>query len=1758
MVTDYPHIDYINGQEVLLFSFKMDDAVGCPGSIYLIDNATDPFNQLPNSQFNNPGNEFTVFDPVGGSTFEYHSNYAPAAWDCHDNDGDGILNAHEDTNGNGEFDPGVDASNLDFYNLSDDLGIRFKLQLMPDGNTWGVYARPDDGLPSLVGSNWGSAQVTVVMPKEYTWSNLTSETGTWLANATVHGPSENPSKTYTSFGMMIPPPASSLSVGVETLLFTFKKTSECPDDLHLIDNGSDPFLPPNSYGTNPGNDISVWIPSIFNLANYEGNYAPAAWDCHDNDGDGVLNAHEDTNGNGVFDPNSDVSDLNTAEIVAQNGQINFKLQLQPDGETWTVYAKPENGIDPSVNTITGAAQVTIVMPKGYEWNSLQSIHGTWQANVSENGPIENPNKKYVSFGFVTDFPHIEYKAGVETALFSFKKTGDCPDDLHLFNNLTDPFKVPNSLNTNPGNDIAVIDIGAPNFPFYTYGGNYALAAWDCHDNDNDGVVNALEDSNGNGVYDIGVDASNLNTPPPPPGISFKLQLLEPNKWGVFAKPHGINPSLMTITGTAQVTIVMPKDYALTGLSSVHGSWVADSNVSGPIENPTKKYIQIGFNTDYPHIDYVAGQETLLFTFNGNGTCPDSIYLIDNATDLFNVLPNSMYSNPGNELTVFDPVGGANYSYSHNYAPSAWSCHDNDDDGILNAIEDTNGNGQYDAGVDASDLNGGCPLHFIEHPESVHQCSEEAVLFGAVASNGSLGTDTTTQIHYMWQRNSTGDTTSGWVNISAFTYADTLFVGYETDTLGIFSTAGMNGNYYRLAIWTDQCPVQYSYAAMLQLEGPITVTQEPSNTTACAGSSAIFQSTVSILYGDINTVTYQWEFSTDNGQTWNEVSDNGIFSGTKTSTLSISNVSGMYGWRFRMRFSTPLCNANWTNYAKLVVEGPLTITENPSDFTNCADKEAIFVAKVSNPGIGGVDAVSKQWQYSSDGGTTWTDITQVTQVISGNVINFSGAETDTLLASPITGLNGYLFRSNYWTATCNLQTTTAALLSVEGPITFTDQPDDVTHCAGSSTCFTVAINNASMVGILQYQWQRFVAGSWVNLSNSSPYSGTFTNQLCISDVTGLYNSKFRCRVKTPNCEWVASDLANLYVEGPIMVNLQPEDATVCANKPHLFNTTIANPGFGQMTYRWQYKKPGDDWKNFPSNIGHLSLLGAVNPTDPDPLWQSSYNQDMNLTNVDGLDGWMFRLFITTPHCTQYTNEVTLHVLDKCGGACDLDNDGLTNDIDEDDDNDGLSDFIENWMTETNVQGGWNYLDSNGDPIHFDPCSVDSDGDGIYDYDEDTDGDLISNGEETNGDGVSDGNPLDPSNPSGVLIIINAQPAADVNSCSNAPFTFATTVTSFVPNETTYRWQYSVDGGTSWEQFATDAGDLAPFNNGQFQGAFTDDLTISKTDGLDGALFQLIVSSPQYTVTTAASALHVLNACTEGACDIDEDGITNSLDDDFQNCGDACMKLKLQFLPDHSGWAVMAKPFGGYVPTPSTLTTAGRVTLVAPANFVLDGFASPGGEWTPVDVHTNVPGHPGRKYITFELNPGAQGTHIAYGAADAVPLFQFAKTGNCPDSLYLLEGSVPSVLPNLLTGQDEFFSQAIGFDYCGVFARKAWLCNPPTNGPGGPGNPVVVVTDMDFNGHQPSVDKLLPQLPGTKHSFEAYPNPAADLVSVAISDELVEGRPTIALWDLQGRKRLEVVVEAAITQLDLQGLPAGAYFVSLAQNGKVVERKQLIIN
>ncbi|GEM_PF-5533475 len=547
--------------------------------------------------------------------------------------------------------------------------LKLKLQLLPDGETWGVYVKPDDSISPSNFTITGTAQVTVVMPKDYAWTGLQSVSGTWMSNASYHGPVENPTRSYISFGLLHDLPQIKYVAGQETLLFKFKRTTACPDSIYLINNATDPFNQlPNSVYSNPGNELSVFDPNGAQLYQYAQNYAPSAWSCHDNDGDGILNAFEDSNGNGVYDLGVDASDLNTPDFTSSAGGIKLKLQLMPDGNSWGVYAKPEDGFSPSANTITGTAQVTVVMPKNYGWFALQSVSGNWAVSSVLNGPQANPYKSYISFGLQNDLPHIKYVAGQETLLFTFKKAG-CPVNISLVDCGLDPL-CNSPIGNNVSNDLSVIDMGNPGFPLYFYTGNYAPAAWDCHDNDGDGVLNAHEDTNGNGVYDPGVDASDLNAPNPDLGtgcVKLKLQLLpDSSGWAVMAKPFGgYMPSGNAVATSGRVTIVAPVNMPLNGLQFINGQWLLSSTLY-PYANPNLKYWTFKLSANATNLTLSATGETTLFKFNKLGDCPDFLYLMETNVPT-GLEPNDLSGSDPNSFT------SSGFEYCGVYARKAWRC-----------------------------------------------------------------------------------------------------------------------------------------------------------------------------------------------------------------------------------------------------------------------------------------------------------------------------------------------------------------------------------------------------------------------------------------------------------------------------------------------------------------------------------------------------------------------------------------------------------------------------------------------------------------------------------------------------------------------------------------------------------------------------------------------------------------------------------------------------------------------------------------------------------------------------------------------------------------------------------------------------------------------------------------------------------------------------------------------------------------------------
>jgi hypothetical protein len=159
--------------------------------------------------------------------------------------------------------------------------IKYKLQWLQDSLAWGVFAKTDDGLVLTENLVIGSAQVTIVSPAGYAFHNLKNFSGTWMQNAYVNAPEENPTKDYVSFGIVQNDPPIEFYQGEETLLFTFaKKDDACPDSLYLIAQ-DDPFNTyPNSANANPGNDLMLLDATTGIIFSFSSTYAPEAWNCH--------------------------------------------------------------------------------------------------------------------------------------------------------------------------------------------------------------------------------------------------------------------------------------------------------------------------------------------------------------------------------------------------------------------------------------------------------------------------------------------------------------------------------------------------------------------------------------------------------------------------------------------------------------------------------------------------------------------------------------------------------------------------------------------------------------------------------------------------------------------------------------------------------------------------------------------------------------------------------------------------------------------------------------------------------------------------------------------------------------------------------------------------------------------------------------------------------------------------------------------------------------------------------------------------------------------------------------------------------------------------------------------------------------------------------------------------------------------------------------------------------------------------------------
>lgn len=341
------------------------------------------------------------------------------------------------------------------------------------------------------------------------------------------------------------------------------------------------------------------------------------------------------------------------------------------------------------------------------------------------------------------------------------------------------------------------------------------------------------------------------------------------------------------------------------------------------------------------------------------------------------------------------------------------------------------------------------------PQSQQACAGTNATFSVTSPAG---------LSYQWQIS-----TNGGGSFSAINGA--VAASYTVTSV----TTDLNNNQYRVIV-TGQCNSVTSAAATLTILTAPAITAQPQSITLCTGSNNTFS-----VAATGSNLTYQWQLSTDGGTVYNPAP------GANTSFYTVSGITAvMNNYRYRAVISGICSPAATSAVAVLTVISPVTITTQPNNASACATiGSASFTVAGSGAGV------LYQWEVSTNGGTSYTDVT--------------GATSATLTLNNLTdAMNSNLYRAKLYNATCTIPAVSnSATLTVLQRSAITLTASSVSILPGEISTLTATATPAAGV---TYSW--FKDGVLLNGITGTAYSVSVTGlgnyQVKIVNASGCTN------------------------------------------------------------------------------------------------------------------------------------------------------------------------------------------------------------------------------------------------------------------------------------------------------------------------------------------------------------------------------------------------------------------------------------------------------------------------------------------------------------------------------------------------------------------------------------------------------------------------------------------------------------------------------
>ncbi|MES2772948.1 MAG: hypothetical protein V4722_02100 [Bacteroidota bacterium] len=307
-------------------------------------------------------------------------------------------------------------------------------------------------------------------------------------------------------------------------------------------------------------------------------------------------------------------------------------------------------------------------------------------------------------------------------------------------------------------------------------------------------------------------------------------------------------------------------------------------------------------------------------------------------------------------------------------------------------------------------------------------------------------------------------------------------------------------------WTkDDGPATFTMPAncvFLNTPAPA-ITQHPAVQNKCSGTSTSF------TINATNATSYQWEWAVSPFSSWTSVNTGGVFTvtnGSGTSTIAISNVTGLDGRQYRCTASGTTAPAATSNGALLTVYLLPSLTNTPTAST-CTGTSPNITLTANSP--------------SNYAWTLGTNTGSITGASAG-----SGAAINQILTNPSSTVAGsivYNVTPTSTTGSCP-GAASAITVTVNVPTNISQHPANTAVCAGGfgTTSFTVAATGAA-VG---YTWQADIGLGFQTINNSAIFSGATTATLTVTNPTPVFNGAIFRGVATGSCGVTNSNTATL--------------------------------------------------------------------------------------------------------------------------------------------------------------------------------------------------------------------------------------------------------------------------------------------------------------------------------------------------------------------------------------------------------------------------------------------------------------------------------------------------------------------------------------------------------------------------------------------------------------------------------------------------------